>query len=268
MHTDELFPTILDSISEGVIAVDREFRITYLNAAAQQITGRSLRASLGQRCFAVLRASVCQDACPMQHSMRTGQPMRDVSATLLDAAGSVVPICVSTAVVRDRDGGVGAGVEILRDVSELENLRQQPDERGAQGTPVEMIGLLERALALCREGAPGATPVAEVEAMPPAAAVEMAAAWEELEEIGEPVAVVAEVPAGSLRPSEHRALAAAREATGEPNTPLADAEVGRPEVQALIDVLDAHHWNRNATAATLGISRGTLWRRMKEYGLI
>ena len=35
-----------------------------------------------------------------------------------------------------------------------------------------------------------------------------------------------------------------------------------------VDVLDAHRWNRGATATALGISRSTLWRRMKEYGLV
>jgi len=42
----------------------------------------------------------------------------------------------------------------------------------------------------------------------------------------------------------------------------------RPEVQRLLDVLDATGWNRGATAGALGISRSTLWRRMKEYGLL
>jgi transcriptional regulator of acetoin/glycerol metabolism len=41
----------------------------------------------------------------------------------------------------------------------------------------------------------------------------------------------------------------------------------RPEVQRLLDVLDARGWRRGETAKALGISRSTLWRRMKEYGL-
>jgi transcriptional regulator of acetoin/glycerol metabolism len=41
----------------------------------------------------------------------------------------------------------------------------------------------------------------------------------------------------------------------------------RPETQRLLEALDAHGWNRGATAAALRISRSTLWRRMKEYGL-
>jgi transcriptional regulator of acetoin/glycerol metabolism len=42
----------------------------------------------------------------------------------------------------------------------------------------------------------------------------------------------------------------------------------RPEAQRLLDALDAHGWNRGATAEALRISRSTLWRRMKEYGLL
>ena len=41
-----------------------------------------------------------------------------------------------------------------------------------------------------------------------------------------------------------------------------------PEAQRLVELLQAHGWRRQKTAAALGISRSTLWRRMKEFGLI
>jgi len=47
-----------------------------------------------------------------------------------------------------------------------------------------------------------------------------------------------------------------------------ESDPARREVHRLLDVLDAHGWNRGATAKALGISRSTLWRRMKEYGLL
>lgn len=48
---------------------------------------------------------------------------------------------------------------------------------------------------------------------------------------------------------------------------------GRPpgtsdDAGALRAALDAHRWNRTATAKALGIGRNTLWRRMKRLGLI
>ncbi len=36
----------------------------------------------------------------------------------------------------------------------------------------------------------------------------------------------------------------------------------------LLQTLDAHHWRRDEAASALGISRTTLWRKMREYSLI
>jgi two-component system, NtrC family, response regulator AtoC len=39
------------------------------------------------------------------------------------------------------------------------------------------------------------------------------------------------------------------------------------DVDALREVLDAHHWRRSEAAQALGVSRSTLWRKMREAGL-
>jgi DNA-binding NtrC family response regulator len=40
-----------------------------------------------------------------------------------------------------------------------------------------------------------------------------------------------------------------------------------PERQIILDVLEAHDWNRQATAEALGINRTTLYKKMKRLGL-
>jgi len=39
------------------------------------------------------------------------------------------------------------------------------------------------------------------------------------------------------------------------------------EAEQLVAALEAHHWNRSETAHSLGLSRSTLWRRMRELRL-
>jgi transcriptional regulator of acetoin/glycerol metabolism len=37
------------------------------------------------------------------------------------------------------------------------------------------------------------------------------------------------------------------------------------ERDCLLEALEKHHWRLRRTAATLGISRCTLWRRLRQY---
>ncbi len=134
---EQLHPLILDSITDGVFTVDAEFRLTSLNAEAERITGLHRSEAIGRRCYDVLRGSACQGGCPLKRSIETGEPQRNIRVTMLDVDMRSIPICVSTAVMRDREGKLVGGVEIFRDISEIESLRKELSGRGAFG---EIIG--------------------------------------------------------------------------------------------------------------------------------
>jgi PAS domain S-box-containing protein len=134
---EELYPLILNSISEGVFTVDAEFRITSFNAEAEAITGFSREQALGHKCYEVLRASICQRGCAIRKSLETGEPQRNVRVTVLNPEMEAIPICVSSAVLRDGQGRMIGGVEIFRDVSEIEALRSELSGRRVFG---DMIG--------------------------------------------------------------------------------------------------------------------------------
>ena len=55
--------TILDSISEGVLTIDLNKRITSFNQAAETITGWKSGDAIGQYCFDVFRANICEKRC-------------------------------------------------------------------------------------------------------------------------------------------------------------------------------------------------------------
>jgi PAS domain S-box-containing protein len=115
--------TILESISDGVFTVDRAWRVTSFNRAAEVITGIARDQAIGQRCCDVFRSSLCEIACPLRRTLESGDAAIDLPCWFVDAEGRRIPISVSTAVLRDRDGTVIGGAETFRDLSEIEQLR-------------------------------------------------------------------------------------------------------------------------------------------------
>ena len=116
---------ILDSITEGVFTVDREWRITSFNRAAEEITGIPRARAIGQPCKDILRASICEGQCALGHTMETGNPIANRSITIVDSRGRRKPITITTALLKDADGHVIGGVETFRDLTKIEKLRKE-----------------------------------------------------------------------------------------------------------------------------------------------
>ncbi len=129
VSTDKLLSPILDSIGEGVFTVDNSFRITTFNAAAEALTGIRRQDAIGMKCRDVFKADICQRDCALRHTMENNEPRREVRVNILDSRMREVPVRVSTAVLHDQDGAVLGGVEIMRDISELEALRQELNDK-------------------------------------------------------------------------------------------------------------------------------------------
>jgi DNA-binding NtrC family response regulator len=73
---------------------------------------------------------------------------------------------------------------------------------------------------------------------------------------------------GSASPRIAEESAAAPERRTQPaGAPAAEGMAPPSEEAALRAALEAHRWNRLATARALGMSRSTLWRRMRASGL-
>ena len=123
--SDQQREAILDAINEGVFTVDRQWRITSFNRAAEKITGIARDDALGQSCRDVLRADACERGCVLEQTIRSGKPVVGRAVTIVDAEGNRRPIGISTAVLRNEDGEVVGGVETFRDLSMIEELRKQ-----------------------------------------------------------------------------------------------------------------------------------------------
>ena len=139
-----LTEAILESISDGVFTVDLDWHITSFNRAAEEITGIPREEAIGRRCSEVFRSSMCETDCPLRKTIETGKPIIGKSCYIIDSDGNRIPISVSTAVLRDKDGKVVGAAETFRDLSEIEALRSELEGRFRIGDLVSHSPLMQR----------------------------------------------------------------------------------------------------------------------------
>ncbi len=125
----ETYEVVLNSVADGVFTVDLDWRITSFNAAAERITGVKRQEAVGRHCCDVFRASICENDCALKRAREMGKPVVNKAVYIVTAKGERVPISISAAVLKDASGRVIGGVETFRDLSQVEELRKELEQR-------------------------------------------------------------------------------------------------------------------------------------------
>ena len=139
-----LTDAILDSISDGVFTVDDKWRITSFNRAAEQITGVSRKEALHRRCSDVFRSSMCETDCALRETLHSGKPIVAKSGYIVDADGNRIPVSLSTAVLKDKQGNILGGAETFRDLSEIDALKKELQGRFSIGDLVSSSPAMQK----------------------------------------------------------------------------------------------------------------------------
>jgi len=125
-HIDARYGSLIfENIPHGIFTVDHRGRITSFNRAAERMTGWPIDEVLGRPCRDVFQSSNCEKACFLFQSIEDGETHRDQEVRIARRDGSRILVAVSTAALRDDDGNVVGGVEMVRDLSDVEALRRQ-----------------------------------------------------------------------------------------------------------------------------------------------
>jgi PAS domain S-box-containing protein len=125
----EITSIILDSIADGVFTIDNEWKITSFNKAAEIITSIDREEAIGQRCCDVFRASICETSCALRKAMESNKPVVNETVYIINASGRKIPISISAAVLRDKQGNMIGGVETFRDLSTIEELKRELEKK-------------------------------------------------------------------------------------------------------------------------------------------
>ena len=120
-----LLQSILNSVSEGVMTLDRNWNILTWNSAAERITGFHREAVVGKNCKEVMRSPLCKENCPVDKALGREHPYQDVPVTILNKRNEVLHLLVNAAPLYDGDGLIIGGLETFRDVSDSHWMREQ-----------------------------------------------------------------------------------------------------------------------------------------------
>jgi PAS domain S-box-containing protein len=122
-----LLAAILNSLSEAVITVDREHRVSSFNRSAEGLIGISASEAIGRDCREILRANFgpYQHDCPMGDMAEGGRPRTEVGGTLVRADGRIVPVSASWAFFRSDDEEVLGFVISFRNLEEIERIAEE-----------------------------------------------------------------------------------------------------------------------------------------------
>jgi PAS domain S-box-containing protein len=128
---------LLDSVPDGVFTVDADWRVTSFNRAAERITGIKRAEAIGRPCCEVFRASICESACALKHTLATQRSISNKVVYIVNAQDQRIPISISTAPLKDARGKIIGGIESFRDLRLLDQLRQ---EAAQQDSFADIIG--------------------------------------------------------------------------------------------------------------------------------
>lgn len=114
--------TILDSLAEAVVTVDKDFKVTFINEAAEIITGYKKEDLLGKHCKHYFDSDFCEFNCPIVSVLKTGKNVYDRETEIHCNNKGTIPIKLNAAVLKDENNQPVGGVISFRDISFLKNL--------------------------------------------------------------------------------------------------------------------------------------------------
>jgi PAS domain S-box-containing protein len=111
---------VLDAVSDGVMVIDRECRITYVNDAFCRLYGVSSGDAIGQTCRTVVDGDVCDEGkCLFRAGLEDGGEEERSAHNVYCRRNEVGPLCISCSLLRDEQGKTVGAVEIHKDMAIL-----------------------------------------------------------------------------------------------------------------------------------------------------
>ena len=119
---------VLEQIPTPVMAVDRDLKITFMNAAGRNLLGKSWGEIKGRSCHSLMNSAHCEtDQCRMKRTMQNGEVC--TVRNEINKNGQIIPIEYTAAPMKDKDGNIIGGLEYIVDITERVKAEQKLREQ-------------------------------------------------------------------------------------------------------------------------------------------
>ena len=147
-RSSSMLTATLSSIADGVLATDREERLTFLNPVAEALTGWRVNDALGRPLGEVMHVieegSREPSGSPVSIAIRQGSYAHNAGPVLLIAKDKTeIAIEQSAAPLRDESGRLRGAILVFRDVTN----RRQLEEQVSHGRKMDAMGRLAGSVA-------------------------------------------------------------------------------------------------------------------------
>jgi len=114
--------TIFHSLNEGVLAIDATERIIAMSQSAERITGFAEAEVLGRVCREIFQAPAGTE-CPFQTMVRQGESFHQREMQIRGKNGRPIHVSANATVLKGAAGTLEGALVVLKDLSELDRLR-------------------------------------------------------------------------------------------------------------------------------------------------
>ena len=120
---DNFYPSILESIEEGIVVIGMDKKIIFINKMAKSLIGVQNEIAEGAHCNDIIKTDLCSENCPLDSRDRNSScTSHFININLYkksgDSASASIPLCLNVAPLNDKDGNMIGIIENFRPMSE------------------------------------------------------------------------------------------------------------------------------------------------------
>ncbi len=115
------FSHFFNGIPQGIMVLDLDCRVVYLNRSFEALTGFSNTKAYGVQCRNILRSAACTTNCPITSVAENNQPA-SCKTDIINLDRQRLPVRMSTAPIHDSNGNISGFIETIEDIRVVQKL--------------------------------------------------------------------------------------------------------------------------------------------------